>query len=174
MLRAGEQSPELMLRPAFGRAITLPDDLATGPVAIVFLGGLSTPDTRAAVAELQEVSAQMDTNGVRLVAVTTSAEDRVQRFVSRYHVLFPVVPDAGCTLRSAFGLAGAGTVDTVRGVARELARPGRHIKLGRGWIEPLAYAPAGCFVLGMDGRVSWSFEGIAFGAMTDAGRISSP
>ena len=108
MLRAGEQSPELMLRPAFGRAIALPDDLASGPVAIVFLGGLSTPDTRAAVAELQEVSAQMDRNGVRLVAVTTSAEDRVQRFVSRYHVLFPVVPDAGAHAQISLWAGGGG------------------------------------------------------------------
>ena len=161
----------MVLRPAFGRAIDLPTGLTGGPVAVVFLGGLSTPDTREAVAQLQEVSAQLDRDGVRLVAVTTSTEARVQRFVSRYHVLFPVVPDADCQLRSAFGLGGAGATQIVRGLLREFVRPRRHLQLGRGWIEPLAYAPAGSFVLATDGRVIWSFQGLAFDAMTDAGRL---
>ena len=118
MLRAGEPISELVLRPAFGRLITLPADLSQGPIGLVCLGGLSTPDTREAVTALQDVSAQLDREGIRLVALTTSALDRVQDFVSRYHVLFPVVADPQGHLRSSFGLACGGTKDMLRGIAR--------------------------------------------------------
>lgn len=172
MLRPGEAISELVLRPAFGRAITLPSDLSDGPIGLVCLGGLSTPDTREAVAALQEVSGQMSREGIRLVALTTSALDRVQDFVSRYHVLFPVVSDPQGDLRSSFGVACGGAKDMLRGIAREISRPARVLQTGRGWREPHAYAPAVCFVLGTDGTVSWAVEGLAFDAMVDAARLS--
>jgi len=160
------------LQPAFGRLISLPDGLAQGPVAVVCLGGVSTPDTRAAIETLQGVSADLERDGVRLIVLTTSALDRVQGFVSRYHVLFPMVSDPDGSIRAHFGLGPVVTSDTLVGLARELRRPGRSLQTGRGWLEPGAYAPAACFVLGADTKVAWSAEGVAFSAAVDAARLS--
>jgi len=172
VLRAGESAPEVDLQPAFGRPISLPDDLTQGPVAVVCLGGLSTPDTRAAVASLQEASAALDRDGVRLIALTTSTLDRVQDFVSRYHVLFPVVSDPSGKLRACFGLGLGAATDVLRGLAREVSRPGRSLQVGRGWAEPGAYTPAACFVLARDARVVWSADGVPISAMVGAAELS--
>lgn len=172
MIRPGETAPNLELRPAFGRPLSLPDDLAAGPLAVVCLGGLSTPDTRAAVETLQSASAELDRDGIRLIALTTSSLERVQDFVSRYHVLFPMVPDPQGELRAGFGLDKGAVSDVIRGLAREVCRAGRSLQTGRGWVEPGAFAPAACFVLGGDARVSWAGQGVCFDAMVQAARLS--
>jgi peroxiredoxin len=172
VLRAGQDAPEVELIPAFGRAVSLPSDLRGSPLALVCLGGLSTPDTRAAIDALQSLTAPLDRAGVRLLAITSSTRARTQDFVSRYHVLFPVVPDSERVLRSGFGLTDARPTDAIRGVARELTRARRSIRAGRGWVEPGAYATAACFVLGIDGRVDWSADGVCFEAMLQAAELS--
>jgi len=174
VLRPREPAPVLELQPVFGRALSLPDDLASGPIGVVCLGGVSTPDTRAAVATLQDASAQLDRLGVRLVVLCTSGDDRVREFVSRYHVLFPMVADPSLELRRTFGLQAGGLMDGMRGLARELSRPGRSLRIGRGWLEEGAYTPAACFLLGADGAVAWSAEGIHATAMVEAARLSQP
>ena len=172
MLRSGDLVPALELRPAFGRALSLPDDLEDGPLVVVWLGGVSTPDTRAAVATLQEASAELDRAGVRLIAISTSALARVQDFVSRFHVLFPVVSDANTRLREQFGVGPGAPSDLARGLARDVRRLSRGGPWGRGWVEPGAYAPAACLVLSEKGEVVWSAEGIPFEAMVEAARLS--
>jgi len=152
--------------------MSLPEDLKGGPVALVCLGGVSTPDTRAAVGALQDASAELDRHGVRLIALTTSDLTRVQEFVSRYHVLFPMVADPDCALRSKLGSSPSRTTDFIRGLAREVARPGRNLQWGRGWVEGGAYALASCMVLGQDGTVQWAADGIHVDAMVQAAAIS--
>jgi len=155
VLTTGDTVPSVVLDPVFGVALDLPATLTAGPVVLVFVGGLSTPQTRGILAALQGTYGDLDRDGIRLVAVTSSHLDRARDFIPRYHVLFPLVVDPEGRLRQRFGLdMSSGIAAFVRGLKDEVRHARDMVRLGRGWFEPGASAPPSWFILGDDGRVA--------------------
>ena len=160
MLSTGDAVPEVVLDPVFGRALTLPADLSARPLAVVFVGGLSMPRTRAILSGLQDAYADLDRAGVQLVAVTGSEMDRARDFVPRFHLLYPLVVDADGALRDRFGLsAGQGVGDVLRGWMHDMRQIREIARWGRGMPEAGAAARPAWFVLGVDGCVAAAHAG---------------
>lgn len=157
LLEAGSNAPALDAKPVFGVPVRIPDDLARGPIALAFVGPLSSPLTRASLNELQAAFAALDRAGVRLVAVSPSSVDEARDYVPRYHLLFPLLLDADRAIARRYGVdADASGLSALAGLRPALLSRALHsLPLGVGFKTQALGARVALFLLDRDGRVRW-------------------
>ncbi|WP_297369815.1 peroxiredoxin-like family protein [Acidocella sp.] len=150
ILPQGAVFPEFCLPSAAGRLVTLRDELARGPVVLVFFRGEWCPFCKLMAEALAEAAPRISQAGGRLLTLTPETGDLPARFSARHHGAFEVL----CDVDFGVGVQ-AGVVYRVPPLYR--ARLGavdlamRHGNAA--WCLPV---PA-VFIIRPDGVVSWRF-----------------
>ena len=159
MLKSGDQVPSLSARPIFGPALTLPADLAAGPLILHLCGSLASPFVRQGLALFQARFADLDRRGVRVVAISQSAVEAAQDFVPRHHLLFPLIADPDGSLSAPWGVQrDALLLRSARHLllGGGLARLGDALGHGVGWTAGAVRQQGATFLLGRDGTVRYA------------------
>jgi len=103
-LDVGDQAPEFALPDQLGRVVSLGEQLAHGPVVLVFYRGDWCPycnlNLRALQAELPAINAR----GAKLVAVSPQTPSNALTLAEKHGLEFPVLSDASQATIAAYGL----------------------------------------------------------------------
>lgn len=89
----GEQAPAFSLPDANGRAVSLEERLADGPVVLSFYRGAWCPVCSTEMQALQESLPRITAFGASLIAISPQAPDRSLPFVQRLDLGFDVLSD---------------------------------------------------------------------------------
>ena len=113
----GDQAPSFTLPGVDGRAVSLHDILAAGPVVVVFYRGGWCPYCNLQLRALQAVLPQIEAAGGRLVAISPQTPDESLSTQQKAGLGFDVLSDAGSTTSRRYGL-----VHVVDQATREVLR----------------------------------------------------
>ena len=105
MLSAGAAAPSFSAKPIFGRTISVPESLDSGPLVLFFVRSLASSFGRQSLAEIQERYADFDREGIRVVAISPSSWEVATDFVPRRQLLFPLVADSDGELAKRYQLS---------------------------------------------------------------------
>ena len=75
-LKVGEKAPDFTLKNPFGKQVRLANELAKGPVVLVFYRGAWCPYCNLQMHQLQTILPQIKKYGARIVAVTPQQPDK--------------------------------------------------------------------------------------------------
>lgn len=92
-IKAGEKAPDFTLANAFGKTITLNDELKKGPVVLVFYRGAWCPFCNMHLHALQTSLPQIKQLGARLITVTPQTPDKSAEQIKKDGYPFEVLSD---------------------------------------------------------------------------------
>ena len=104
-LAAGAKAPEFELKTLDGTRFSLNDELARGPVVVVFFK-VSCPTCQYALPFFERLHKAYGRNGVTLVGISQNDAKETVKFNKEFGITFPVLlDDAGSyTVSNAYGL----------------------------------------------------------------------
>jgi peroxiredoxin len=110
-LTAGTNAPDFELRAMDGRRFVLRDELAHGPLVLVFFK-VSCPTCQYALPFFERLERAYGHAGVRIIGVSQNDPAQTQKFVKEFGVTFPVLLDDTETYpaSNAYGLTNVPTV----------------------------------------------------------------
>lgn len=110
-LATGAKAPAFELKALDGRAFSLTEALAQGPVALVFFK-VSCPTCQYALPFLERLHKAYEKNGVTLVAVSQNGLKDTNSFAREFGVTFPTLLDDpnNYAVSNAYGLTNVPTV----------------------------------------------------------------
>ena len=103
-LDVGEQAPEFALPDQLGCVVSLREQLAHGPVVLVFYRGEWCPYCNLTLRALQAELDAIHANGAKLIAVSPQAPDRALTLAEKHELEFSVLSDATQVTIAAYGL----------------------------------------------------------------------
>lgn len=92
-IKVGEKAPNFILNNAFGKTISLKDELKNGPVVLVFYRGSWCPYCNLHLHSLQENLAEFSKYGARLITITPQKPDKSAEQLKKDGFLFEVLSD---------------------------------------------------------------------------------
>ena len=113
-LTVGDRAPDFSLPNAVGKAVSLADLLARGPVVISFYRGGWCPYCNLELRALQARLGDVHEAGGELVAISPEQPDSSLDTAEKNSLEFPVLSDAGNAVARQFGLVHAINPDWVR------------------------------------------------------------
>jgi peroxiredoxin Q/BCP len=143
VLGAGDIAPDFSLPDETGRAVTLDELLAQGPLVLFFYPADFTPVCTREACLIRDAYAELAAAGVSVAGVSTDDSATHARFRERHALPYPLLADSDKHVIKAFGVsgpAGFGTrratflIDadkTIREAVRADLRLGPHDKLIR-------------------------------------------
>lgn len=156
-LKAGDRAPDVTLPDAEGRAVSLRDVLAQGPVIVSFYRGGWCPYCNLELRALQAILPQLRALGATLVAISPETPDETLSTTEKNALAFPVLSDTGSAAARAFGIA----FDLAEELRPIYANFGHALPERNGddsWTLP---APA-TFVIDRDGAVALAFVDVDY------------
>lgn len=110
-LTAGSKAPEFELKAMDGSRFVLRDELARGPLVLVFLK-VSCPTCQYAFPFLERLERAYGHKGVRIIGVSQNDPKQTAAFTKEFGVTFPVLLDDTDTypVSNAYGLTNVPTV----------------------------------------------------------------
>jgi peroxiredoxin len=103
-LRAGDGAPDFTLFNAFGRRVTLSDELKKGPVVLAFYRGAWCPFCNIELNVLQGSLAHFKEYNASLIAVTPQTPDKSKEQIKRSEYTFEVLSDLDNSVMKAYNL----------------------------------------------------------------------
>ena len=103
-LRVGTKAPDFTLTNAFGKAITLSNELNKGPVILVFYRGAWCPFCNMHLHVLHESLPAFKQHGAQLIAVTPQTPDKSAAQITRDNYPFEVLSDLDSAVMKAYQL----------------------------------------------------------------------
>jgi peroxiredoxin len=118
-VKVGEQAPGFALAAADGSEVTLRGLLDDGPIVLTFYRGSWCPYCNLQLNAYREILAELEQEGVRLVAVSPMTPDNSLSFAEKLALPFTVLSDPGAAVAERYGL-----VFTLEGDYREAHEAG--------------------------------------------------
>lgn len=106
MLKVGDTAPEFTLNDADGKAVSLVDLLASGPLILYFYPADFTPGCTAEACDIRDRHADIQAVNANVVGISPQGEDSHQRFRDRYDLPFPLLVDRSKSVIRAYGVNG--------------------------------------------------------------------
>jgi peroxiredoxin len=103
-LDVGDRAPEFALPDQLGRVVSLREQLAHGPVVLVFYRGEWCPYCNLTLRALQTELGAIHANGAKLIAVSPQAPTRALTLTEKHALEFSVLSDATQATIAAYGL----------------------------------------------------------------------
>lgn len=103
-LDVGDRAPEFVLPDQLGRTVSLREQLAHGPVVLVFYRGDWCPYCNLTLRALQVELGAIQAHGARLIAVSPQAPDHGLTLTEKQELAFSVLSDAEQATITAYGL----------------------------------------------------------------------
>ena len=103
-IQVGEKVPDFTLNNAFGKAISLSDELKNGPVILVFYRGAWCPFCNLHLHVLQESITEFSKYGARLILVTPQKPDKSAEQLKKDGFQFEVLSDLDSQVMKEFNL----------------------------------------------------------------------
>lgn len=144
----GEDAPDFALPGADGVVVHLKDELARGPVVLIFYRGGWCPYCNLALRAFQQALPELSSLGARLIAVSPEAPERAMTTREKNALGFHVLSDLGNEVARRYGLVFE-MPEELRTVYRARGLDLGAINADGRWELPI---PAG-FVIGPDGIV---------------------
>ncbi|TYP71229.1 peroxiredoxin-like family protein [Paenibacillus methanolicus] len=92
-LREGDQAPNFSLANPLGEPITLYDELAKGPVVLVFYRGSWCPFCNVQIRAYQRMLPDLQQLGSQLIAISPQSQDNSLTQMEKEQLTFPVLSD---------------------------------------------------------------------------------
>jgi peroxiredoxin len=105
-LGLGDRAPDFTLGDADGQRHRLADNLAKGPVLLVFFRGGWCPYCTLTLRAMQEVAPAIRQAGGAILAVSPQKATRAELVRESNGISFPILVDTGNRLATAFGILG--------------------------------------------------------------------
>jgi peroxiredoxin len=93
-LQVGDPAPDFTLPDQLGREVHLADQLAQGPVVLVFYRGEWCPYCNLTLKHLQDHLAAIERLGAGLIAISPQTPDKARTLAERHTLRFSVLSDA--------------------------------------------------------------------------------
>ena len=103
-LRAGESAPDFTLFNAFGRRVSLSDQLKKGPVVLAFYRGAWCPFCNIELNALQRSLTHFKKYNASLIAVTPQRPDKSKEQIEKAEYTFEVLSDLGNSVMKSYNL----------------------------------------------------------------------
>jgi peroxiredoxin len=103
-LKVGTKAPDFTLTNAFGKAVTLSDELNKGPVILVFYRGAWCPFCNMHLHVLHKSLPAFKQHGAQLIAVTPQTPDKSAAQITRDNYPFEVLSDLDSAVMKAYQL----------------------------------------------------------------------
>jgi len=103
-LKIGERAPDFTLPNAFGKTVSLYDELKKGPVVLVFYRGAWCPYCNLHLNILKQAQPQFGRYGAQIIAVTPQKPDRSAGQIKKAHYAFEVLSDLDSSVMKAYKL----------------------------------------------------------------------
>ncbi len=107
MLGIGDKAPAFELNDQHGRAVSLDDLLAAGPVVLYFYPADFTPLCTKQACLFRDRSSDLAAAGVRVVGISRDAADKHRRFGQKHALNFTLLADPGRKVARAYGATAA-------------------------------------------------------------------
>lgn len=151
-LAVGSIAPAFKTKDASGQPIELKKLLKKGPVVLYFYRGQWCPYCSKQLSQLQDSLQLLTAKGAQVVVVTPETTENVGKTVAKTKATFPIVPDRGFTIMTAYGTAF--TVD--QPTALKYKGFGVDLRQANGAQEDVLPVPA-TYVIGRDGRIKYVY-----------------
>lgn len=92
-IQVGEKAPDFILNNAFGKTVSLKDELKNGPVILVFYRGSWCPYCNLHLHSLQESLSEFNKYGARLITITPQKPDKSAAQLKKDGFQFEVLSD---------------------------------------------------------------------------------
>src|SRR5262249_24803266 len=103
-LRAGDRAPSFTLPDADGKAVSLADLLAQGPLVVTFYRGAWCPYCNLDLQALEEARFEIEARGATLVAISPQTAPNSRKSQRTNKLGFPILGDRGGDLAARFGI----------------------------------------------------------------------
>lgn len=103
-LKVGTKAPDFTLTNAFGKAVTLSNELKKGPVILVFYRGAWCPFCNMHLHVLHESLPAFKQHGAQLIAVTPQTPDKSAAQITRDNYPFEVLSDLDSAVMKSYQL----------------------------------------------------------------------
>lgn len=104
-LKAGDALPEVSVKDAAGKSVTLRSYHADGPAVIVFFRGSWCPICTKHFQDLIKAHPEMAKSGAKVVAISPDTVENTRGNTEKLKIPFPLVSDSDLAATKAFGLA---------------------------------------------------------------------
>lgn len=150
-LKAGDRAPAFMLPDPDGKAVSLQDLLANGPVVLTFYRGVWCPFCNLDLQALEEARSEIEARGATLVAVSPQTAANSRKSQRSNKLGFSIVGDKGGELAGKFGLRWHLPED-LQAVHKQLGADLPAFNGDASWTLPM---PAR-YVIGQDGIIAYA------------------
>lgn len=103
-LKVGDKVPDFTLPNAFGKSVSLYEELKKGPVVLVFYRGAWCPFCNLHLKVLKQAQPQFEKYGAQLITVTPQKPDRSAGQIKKSEYTFEVLSDLDSSVMKAYKL----------------------------------------------------------------------
>lgn len=103
-IRVGQKAPNFSLKNAFGKTVTLNEELKKGPVVLVFYRGSWCPYCNLHLHALKKAQPDFDKYGAQIIAVSPQTPDRSAAQIKKDGYPFEVLSDSNSTVMKDYKL----------------------------------------------------------------------
>jgi len=103
-LSIGQKAPDFKLPTAYGKSITLSDEIEKGPVVLSFYRGGWCPICNDQLYSFQENLEEIKKLGGQLIAISPETPSHAQKTAIKNHLKFEVVSDNGNKIAKEYGI----------------------------------------------------------------------
>jgi len=103
-LKVGDRAPDFILPNAFGKSISLYEELKKGPVVLVFYRGAWCPFCNLHLNILKQAQPKFEQYGAQLITVTPQKPDRSAAQIKKKKYTFEVLSDLDSSVMKAYKL----------------------------------------------------------------------
>lgn len=121
-LKIGESAPDFRLASSTGGSVALKSALADGPVALVFVRSADwCPFCRRQLTDLQAALKDIETAGLRLIAVSYDAPSTGAAAAKKLGLTYPLLSDPDSKVITAYGILNHEAMGKGAGIAHPVA-----------------------------------------------------
>jgi len=106
MLTIGTRAPDFTLPDQEGRAVTLLDLLAPGPLVLYFYPADFTAGCTREACQIRDLYPQIETAGLRVAGVSPQSPESHRAFREKYHLPFTLLADEERGVADLYGVRG--------------------------------------------------------------------
>ena len=102
-LKEGMKAPDFTLKDAFGNSYTLSNYKDKSPVVIYFYPKAGTPGCTKEACGIRDGLQSFKANGIKVFGISVDSTAAIDKFISDYHLDFPLLSDANKKVTSEYG-----------------------------------------------------------------------
>ena len=103
-IKVGEKAPNFVLNNAFGKTVSLEEELKSGPVVLVFYRGSWCPYCNLHLHTLQQSLSEFEKYNARLITITPQKPDKSAEQLKKDGFLFEVLSDLDSSVMKNYNL----------------------------------------------------------------------